>query len=127
MNKPFYVQTDASNIGIGAVLLQAQGKTLRPCMYVSRKLLVRERNYATIEKECLAVVWALTKLSRFLTGTVFYIMTDHRALQFLRSAKSKNSRIFRWTLTLEQFQYKIIYLPGSENVLADFLSRNFVN
>ena len=127
MTKPFYVQTDASNIGIGAVLLQYQDETLRPCMFVSRKLLIRERNYATVEKECLAVVWALTKLARFLTGTTFYIMTDHRSLQFLRSAKSRNSRIFRWTLTLETFQYKVVYLPGKDNLLADFLSRNFKN
>ena len=125
MDKTFYVQTDASNIGIGAALLQSQDDTLRPCMYVSRKLLAREGNYATVEKECLAVVWALSKLSRFLLGSSFYIMTDHKALQFLRSAKSKNSRIFRWSLTLENFDYKIMYLPGNQNVLADFLSRNF--
>ena len=125
MTKTFYVQTDASNIGIGAALLQEHDDDLRPCMFVSRKLLARERNYATVEKECLSIVWALSKLSRFLLGSKFIIMTDHKALQFLRSAKAKNSRLFRWTLTLEQFNYNLEYLPGKDNMLADFLSRNF--
>ena len=125
MTKTFYVQTDASNIGIGAALLQEHDDDLRPCMFVSRKLLARERNYATVEKECLSIVWALSKLSRFLLGSKFIIKTDHKALQFLRSAKAKNSRLFRWTLTLEQFNYNLEYLTGKDNVLADFLSRNF--
>ena len=125
LNIPFYIQTDASNVGVGAVLLQFRGDQLHPCMYVSRKLYSREQRYSTIEKECLAIIFALSKLSRYLIGTRFFIMTDHKALQFLRSAKTKNSRIFRWALTLEQFNYEIKHLPAGQNQLADFLSRNF--
>ena len=122
-NDTFYVQTDASDTGIGGVLLQKRDGILRPCLFVARKLLARERKYATIEKEGLAIVWTVAKLSRYLIGTNFVIFTDHKALQFMGSARSKNSRILRWSLSMEQFQYTIKHIPGSLNILADYISR----
>ena len=123
--KPFYVQTDASNVGLGATLLQKQDGHLRPCFFLSRKLLDRETKYSVPEREGLGIIWALQKLSRYLVGTKFYLMTDHKPLEFINKTKSVNARICRWALILQQFQFTCEHVKGSENVIADFLSRNF--
>ncbi|KAK7501952.1 hypothetical protein BaRGS_00006704, partial [Batillaria attramentaria] len=68
LSKEFIVRTDASNSGLGAVLLQDKEGLLHPVAFVSRKLLDRETRYSTIQRECLAIVWSLTKLSRYLWG-----------------------------------------------------------
>ena len=125
INKPFFIQTDASIVGIGAVLLQLQEDCLRPCLFVSRKLLERETRYSTMEKECLAIVWGITRFKRYVLGQRFTLQTDHNPLKFLKTAAQNNSRIHRWTLTLEQFDFTIEHIPGHQNILADFMSRNF--
>ena len=76
----FFVQTDASGSGLGCVLLQRRDGSLRPCRFHSRKLFPRETRYAVIEREALAIVWGLQKLSRFLLGTEFVLQTDHAPL-----------------------------------------------
>ena len=123
INSLFYVQTDASCTGLGCVLLQSKDGCLRPCRFVSRKLLPRETRYAVIEREALAIVWGLQKLSRFLLGQEFILQTDHAPLRAITSGKSKRSRLCRWALLLQQYSFSVQYLPGHQNVLADYLSR----
>ena len=120
----FVLRTDASNVGIGAVLMQYHEGELFPVMYASRKLLPREKNYAVIEKECLALVWAIGKFEVYMYGQEFTIQTDHRSLEYLDKAKFSNARIMRWALSLQPYKYKIEYIKGEDNVGADFLSRN---
>ena len=79
--KPYTLQTDASDRGLGAVLSQVGDKgEEHPVAYASRKLLPREVNYSTIEKECLAVIWALKFFHVYLYGQPFAIQTDHQRL-----------------------------------------------
>jgi hypothetical protein len=117
------LQTDASDTGIGAVVMQNYDGINHPIAYASRKLLTRERNYTVGERECLAVIWAVQKFSRFLIGVQFVIETDHRPLECLNSSNITNSRIMRWHLSLQPYNFSVRYVKGSENVIADCLSR----
>eukprot|EP00745_Piridium_sociabile_P002381 TRINITY_DN1145_c0_g1_i6.p1 TRINITY_DN1145_c0_g1~~TRINITY_DN1145_c0_g1_i6.p1 ORF type:complete len:1434 (+),score=199.20 TRINITY_DN1145_c0_g1_i6:329-4630(+) len=127
LSEEFVVRTDASNTGLGAVLLQKCEGVLHPVVFVSRKLLDRETRYSTIERECLAIVWALTKLSRYLWGHRFVLQTDHKPLTFLNSGQFKNGRLTRWALSLQEYCFDIVSLPGRDNVFADCLSRSGVS
>ncbi|GFN96906.1 Pol polyprotein [Plakobranchus ocellatus] len=82
--KEFVVRTDASDVGIGAVLLQAHNDKLMPCKYASRKLLPRETRYSTIEREALSVIFAVSIFSRYLRMSHFILEVDHRPLLFLK-------------------------------------------
>lgn len=117
--KQFELTTDASNEGLGAVLSQ-EG---RPCCFVSRTLNPAEKNYTTTEKELLAIVWAIKRLRQYLLGRKFKIITDHKALVWLHNIKDPSSRLMRWRLRLEEYDYKIEYKKGKENTAADALSR----
>ena len=122
--KHFYLQTDASERGIGAVLSQKDDDGLEhPIAYFSRKLLPREQKYATVEKECLGIVSALRHFSVYLLGRSFTIQTDHRALCFLHKMKTANGRLTRWSLAIQPFQFEIEHKPGQLNGNADGLSR----
>ena len=123
LSKPFVVQADASQFSIGAVLMQQHDGILLPCYYASRKLLDREVQYAIIEKECLAIVFALHTFAKYLLMRPFYIQTDHKPLTFLVQNKSRNSRLLRWALSLQQFAFHIQPIPGAQNVISDALSR----
>jgi len=123
LNKPFIIRTDASGTGIGAVLLQEyEGKSF-PVMYLNRKLKLRETRYATVELECLAIVWAIGKLKQYVYGTEFILETDHKSLIWLNSAKMTNSRIMRWALSLQPYRFVCHSIRGVDNVGADLLSR----
>ena len=123
LDKTFILRVEASEIGLGAVLLQEADGEKFPIAYASRKLLPRERNYSVIEKECLAVVWGVTKFHRYLFGKEFELETDHQPLTYLNKAKMANSRVMRWALVLQPYRMKISAIPGRENVGADYLSR----
>lgn len=126
-NQPFVIQTDASEWGIGTALSQLVGdQQEHPVMFLSRKLLPREQNYATVQKECLAVVWTIQSLQVYLYGQEFTVQSDHHALQWLERMKDKNPRLTRWSLTLQSYKYTVQHKPGKkENVNADALSRAF--
>ena len=122
--RPFVLQTDASDVGVGAVLSQCDNEGLdHPICYFSRKLLPRECNYSTIEKECLAIKLSVEAFQVYLTGRTFTIQTDHRALQWLDNMKDSRSRLTRWSLSLQPFKFKVEHRKGRDNANADTLSR----
>ena len=95
VNKMFFVQTDASGTGLGCVLLQEVEGSLRPCRFLSRKLLDRETQYAVVEREALAIVWGVQKLARCLLGSKFTFQTDHATLRCLINGETQNARLCR--------------------------------
>ncbi|KAI5716006.1 hypothetical protein M8J77_025889 [Diaphorina citri] len=118
-SKQFTLTTDASNFAIGAVLSQDN----HPIAYASRTLNEHEKNYSTIEKELLAIVWATKHYRPYLFGQKFKIITDHRPLTWLINLKEPSSKLVRWRLKLEEYDYEIEYKPGKQNSNADALSR----
>ena len=95
-----------------------------PVAYASKTLNPAQCNYSTSEKECLALVWGLEHFNSYLEGHSFTCITDHRALTYLIGNKdSNNQRLTRWILRLQPYNLKIKYVKGSENNMADLLSR----
>ena len=123
LQKDFVLQTDASNLGIGACLFQEHDGKKHPVLYASKKLLDREQNYSVGEREALAIVWAVSKFHRFLYGRHFILESDHRPLQYLNSTDSKSPRLMRWSLALQPYRYTVKYIRGEDNFCADYLSR----
>ncbi|TNN12381.1 Retrovirus-related Pol polyprotein from transposon 17.6, partial [Schistosoma japonicum] len=109
--KQFTVATDASDFGIGAVLRQDDGVV----EYASRVLTPTEQKYSTIEKECLAIVWAVDKWRPYLLGQPFHIETDYKPLQWLKTARDPRGKLSRWTLRLQEYDFTIGHIPGSRN------------
>ena len=114
----FTLCTDASDTGLGAVLQQGT----QVVAYASRTLNPAERNYSVIEKECLALVYAVKQFRHYLLGKHFTILTDHNPLVWL-SAQKMQGRLSRWALALQEYEYTIKYRKGSQNSNADALSR----
>jgi hypothetical protein len=123
VDKQFIMRTDASDVGLGAVLMQEVSGIKFPVAYASRKLLPREQRYSVIEKECLGIVWGIQKFHQYLYGTEFILETDHAPLVYLNRSKLANPRVMRWALSLQPFRFRLVAIKGSENVGADFLSR----
>ncbi|KAK7929500.1 hypothetical protein WMY93_005895 [Mugilogobius chulae] len=120
---PFILQTDASGVGLGAVLLQEKDGDRRPVVFLSRRLLDQETRYSAVEKECLAMKWAIDSLRYYLLGRHFILETDHRALQWLHRMREANTRIAGWYLALQPYNFTVHYKPGKTNIVADCLSR----
>ena len=122
--KEFILQTDASDRGVGAVLTQREdnGKE-HPVAYFSRKFLPREERYSTVEKECLAIKLGVQAFRVYLLGRPFCIQTDHQCLVWLDRLKDSNTRLARWSLALQPYQYTVMHRPGKANDNADALSR----
>ncbi len=123
LTRTFVLRTDASDVGLGAVLLQVFEDGVFPVAYASRKLSDAERNYAIVERECLAVVWAVMKFSLYLSARRFVLQVDNQPLSFLNTAKLSNPRVMRWALAIQAFSFRLEAIRGSDNVGADFLSR----
>ena len=127
-SKPFVLQTDASDRGVGAVLSQLDASGAEhPVAYFSRKLLPREERYATVEKECLAIKLGIQAFRIYLLGQTFKIQTDHRSLEWLQRMKGDNARLTRWSLALQPYDFTVSYRSGKENANADGLSRGAVS
>ncbi|XP_019230475.1 PREDICTED: uncharacterized protein LOC109211393 [Nicotiana attenuata] len=122
-NLPFEVMCDASDIAVGAVLGQRKDKIFRPIYYASRTLNETRLNYATIEKELLAVVFAFDKFCSYLIGMKVTIFTDHAALKYLLVKKDARPRLLRWILLLQEFDLEIKDKKRTENQVADHMSR----
>ena len=123
MTKVFVLRTDASDRGIGCILMQERDGLLHPVAYASRKLLPREQNYSAIEREALAIIWAISKFEVYLFGRPFVIQTDHKPLMYIEKAKCINKRVMRWAILLQEYKYNIEAVPGKANHGPDFLSR----
>ena len=118
----FILTTDASDVGIGAVLSTARGTVVE---FASHTLSAAERNYATIEKECLAIVKAVRKFRHYLIGAHFTIETDHKPLEWLESTRASHTcsqRLERWFLELRAYDFTVVYKRGEINQNADALS-----
>ena len=123
-SKPYILQTDASNVGISAILAQLDDNgTEHVVSYSSRKLLPRERNYSVIEKECLAILFGLIKHDNWVYGSKITVVSDHRALQWLGSISQHSPRLARWALLLQRYDITTVYRKGAEHANADALSR----
>ncbi|XP_021347442.1 uncharacterized protein LOC110446564 [Mizuhopecten yessoensis] len=122
LKEEFILRTDASDTGLGAVLLQEESGEKMPIAYASRKLLAREKHYAIIEKECLAIVWGGQKFEPYIYGREFILETDHQPLTYLHRSKTANARLMRWALLLQPYRLKIRAIKGIDNVGADYLS-----
>ena len=96
-----------------------------PVAYYSKKLNRHQRMYSTIEKEGLALVLGLQHFEVYVTngcGEVV-VYTDHNPLVFIERFKTKNQRLFRWSLVLQQYNLDVQHVAGKDNVIADALSR----
>ena len=124
-NMMFYLSTDASNYAIGAVLQQGENtKLLRPIAYFSKQLNKAQINYATCEKELLAIVTGVEHFHHYLYGVKFTIFTDHQPLSWLLKKRDQiASRLARWVIRLRVYDFEIIYKTGKANGNADALSR----
>lgn len=119
-NSKFILHTDASGYAVGAVLSNSNKKAVA---YASRALNSAEKNYCTIEKELLAIVWGVQKFRPYLFGRKFEIYTDHKPLIYLFGMKNPSSRLTKFRLKLEEFDFTVNYIKGKDNAMADALSR----
>ncbi|XP_073693997.1 uncharacterized protein [Garra rufa] len=128
-SRQFVVEVDASEVGVGAVLSQRSpaDDKMHPCAFFSHRMSPAETNYDIGNRELLAVKLALEEWRHWLegSGVPFIVWTDHKNLEYIRTAKRLNSRQARWALFFGRFDFTLSYRPGSKNIKPDSLSRIF--
>ena len=110
----FKLATDASDVGLGAVLFQEYGGREHVIAYARRTLHRPEKNYSVTEKETLALVWSTKIFRSYLYGRQFQLITDHCSLKWLRTIKDPRGRIARWVMVLEEHNWTIVHRAGKE-------------
>ena len=126
-NAELFLQTDASGVGVGAIILQYNEKGfLQPIAYASRVLNTAERNYPQIERELLGIVFGVTKFRLFVLGRKFILQTDHKPITKICNEHENvtqlaSNRIKKWSMLLKAYDFQIKHIPGKDNVVADFL------
>jgi hypothetical protein len=132
-SKQFFIFTDASLVGMGAVLAQLDDAGhYRPILFLSRKWNGAERNYSATEREALSFITAVTKCRYYLFGRRFTVITDASALKSIyghgplvdnQGIPKQAPRVARWALLLSNYEFDVIHCPGKRMVVADYLSR----
>lgn len=120
--KEFIVQTDASDVGIGAVLSQVRAGKEHLVVYLSKKLNEHENKYSIVEK---AIKWAVEALRYYLVGRTFKLVTDHAPLKWMCQNHEKNRRVTRWFMSLQDYSFTVEHRPGRQLGNADALSRMY--
>uniref|UniRef100_A0A914H3L2 RNA-directed DNA polymerase n=1 Tax=Globodera rostochiensis TaxID=31243 RepID=A0A914H3L2_GLORO len=127
-DRKFLMLTDASKIGLGAVLCQPDEEgNIRPIYFASRQCNPHESRYCPTELEALAIRFGAKKFAQFITMLPTRVFTDHKALIYMFKSKTEtgNSRVDKWLLELNsRFILQVEYQPGKKNVIADLLSRS---
>lgn len=118
-SKPFFVYCDASQMGLGGVLMQ-DGQVVA---YASRQLRIHERNYPIHDLDLVVVVFVLKMWQHYLYGSRFEIFSDHKSLKYLCDQKELNMRQRRWLEFLKDCDFGLNYHSGKASVVADALSR----
>lgn len=124
--RTFKITTDASAVAIGAVLSQNFVEGEKPIAYAGRKLNDAEQRYSAIERELLAVVWAVEHFRPYVYGRKFELFTDHKPLVYLGTLKESSARVARWKERLAAYNFHTVHKKGIENAVADWLSRDLV-
>ena len=120
---PFELMCDASDYLIGAVLGEKRERIFRVIYYASRTLNDAQLNYATTEKELLAIVFAFDKFLLYLIGNKVVVHTDHLAIKYLMTKKDAKPRLIRWVLLLQEFDLEIKDKKWTKNLVANHLPR----
>ena len=124
--KKFYLQTDASDIGSGGLLYQLDDfGQVQPNAFLSKSFSKAERNFSTYEKEMLAVLHGLRQVRHLVLFSEISLLTDHKPIIYLMKStkKSMSSRNIRWIIELGEYNLSLNHIKGTENNIADFLSR----
>jgi hypothetical protein len=122
-SQPFEIMCDASDYAIGAVLGQRKEGRVHAVYYASKTLNEAQLNYATTERELLAVVFTFEKIRSYIVNSKVIVDTDHAAIKYLLAKKDAKPRLIRWILLLQEFDVEIRDKKGVENVVANHLSR----
>jgi hypothetical protein len=122
-SQPFEIMCDASDYAVGAVLGQRKEGRVHVVYYASKTLNEAQLNYATTEKELLAVVFAFEKFRSYIVNSKVIVYTDHAAIKCLLAKKDAKPRLIHWILLLQEFDVEIRDKKGVENVVVDHLSR----
>jgi len=119
----FYLDCDASDVGLGAVLSQNQDGAEVVTAYASRTLTKPESNYDVTKRELLTIIFGLKMFRQYLLGQSFVIRTDHSELQWLRRIPEPMGQLARWLSVIEQFTFEVLHRTGAKHGNADGLSQ----
>lgn len=120
----YYLQTDASDVAIAGHLYQLDhNNEKKAIVFLSRTLQPAEQRFTTTEKELLAIVHCLQKVRYIILGSRLNVITDNHAITFLKTCRLLNARLTRWILAIQDYNFNIVHCKGSDNPVADTLSR----
>lgn len=123
IHKRFFVFLDSCALAVVASLTQLYGDSSNPAMSASRQLTDQGKVDPVGQPECLAICFAVTRFSMNLLGAQFKVCTDHKGMSELKSsASSQSSRLLRWSLLLQNYQFDVKFVSGKQNILVDYLS-----
>ncbi|OXU22188.1 hypothetical protein TSAR_013652 [Trichomalopsis sarcophagae] len=122
---PFIVECDASDTGLGSILLQRIDGEDRVFCFASRVLSATERRLSITEREYLSVIWSIEKFRPYIEGYHFTVVTDHHSLVWLQNLKHPNGKLGRWSLRVQSYDFDIVHHKVKDNVVPDALSRMY--